>query len=178
MLNTFQIHTGLRNQYMAQCKDTGLGGWGGQLLHTMKSLASYQRCRPSQLLWSVVVLISTVNVPFSICLHESLNLWNTLLEICKMQVNVCREHDEVLLPSIIYVPNIYAAPCARHQAGSLGWDNEQNIEGSGCWVHSSVKRDPEQRNRSKWLQRTTVNWTKQEVTAGRDFQPERAENVV
>lgn len=115
--NTFQIHTGLRNQYMAQCKDTGLGWGRRQLLLTMKSLASYQRCRPPQLLWSVVVLISTLNVPFSICLHESLNLWNTLLEICKMQVNVCREHDKVLLPSIIYVPNIYAAPTVCQAPG-------------------------------------------------------------
>lgn len=115
--NTFQIHTGLRNQYTAQCKDTGLGGRGVVVIHTMKSSASYPRCRPSQLLWSVVVLISTLNVPFSICLHESLNLWNTLWEICKMKVNVCQEHDGVFLRSIIYVPNIYAAPTVCQAPG-------------------------------------------------------------
>ena len=34
-----------------------------------------------------------------------------------MQVNVCREHDKVLLPSIIYVPNIYAAPTVCQAPG-------------------------------------------------------------
>lgn len=51
--------------------------------------------------------------------------------------------------SFMYQIFMQHLPCARHQALPLGWDNEQNIEGSGCRVHSSVKRDPDQGNRSK-----------------------------